>query len=66
MVASLSNATSADDGKGKAHGVRNRVFDVLKSRLDSSKTFGANMIFMLNRACTFDPSSSFIAAENVL
>ena len=31
---------------------RNRVLDVLKSRLGSSKTFGENMIFMLNRACT--------------
>lgn len=51
MVAGLGNAAIPDGGQKKVD-VRNRVLDVLISRLGSSKTFGENMIFMLNRACT--------------
>ncbi|KAG6333473.1 hypothetical protein ID866_5622 [Astraeus odoratus] len=44
MVAGL------DKKPTKAPETRNRVVDVLTSRLGSSNTFGENMIFMLNRA----------------
>ncbi|KAF9238935.1 hypothetical protein BU15DRAFT_88179 [Melanogaster broomeanus] len=50
MVAGLSNTTQSQGSQGKAPESRNRVIDVLISRLGSSKTFGENMIFMLNRA----------------
>ncbi|KAF8452541.1 hypothetical protein L210DRAFT_3518904 [Boletus edulis BED1] len=50
MVAGLNDAASPQTGQEKASEVRNRVLDVLISRLGSSKTFGENMIFMLNRA----------------
>ncbi|KIK95658.1 hypothetical protein PAXRUDRAFT_826793 [Paxillus rubicundulus Ve08.2h10] len=50
MVAGLSNTARSQDSQGKASELRNRVIDVLISRLGSSKTFGENMIFMLNRA----------------
>ncbi|KAG9308274.1 hypothetical protein JVU11DRAFT_12037 [Chiua virens] len=50
MVAGLNNATSPQSDQGKSREVQNRVLDVLISRLGSSKTFGENMIFMLNRA----------------
>lgn len=63
MVASLNNAASSQGDQGKVSEVRNRVLDVLISRLGSSKTFGENMIFMLNRACTSYVSYSFITAE---
>lgn len=65
MVAGLNNAASPDGGQGKASEVRNRVLDVLISRLGSSKTFGANMIFMLNRACTFYVGCPSIMTEDV-
>ncbi|KAF5384348.1 hypothetical protein D9615_003171 [Tricholomella constricta] len=47
MVASLGQGTTPekDDSESK-----NRVLRVLMRRLGSSKTFGENMIFMLNRA----------------
>ncbi|OAX33796.1 hypothetical protein K503DRAFT_775213 [Rhizopogon vinicolor AM-OR11-026] len=44
MVACLSNNQSKEPES------QNRVLNVLMSRLGSSKTFGENMIFMLNRA----------------
>ncbi|KIJ63583.1 hypothetical protein HYDPIDRAFT_182204 [Hydnomerulius pinastri MD-312] len=47
MVAGLTGTAQT---QGKAPEVRNRVMEVLISRLGSSKTFGENMIFMLNRA----------------
>ncbi|KAH0831201.1 hypothetical protein J3R83DRAFT_13780 [Lanmaoa asiatica] len=50
MVAGLNNAASPQGDQGKTSEVRNRVLDVLISSLGSSKTFGENMIFMLNRA----------------
>ncbi|KAG8216067.1 hypothetical protein J3R82DRAFT_8067 [Butyriboletus roseoflavus] len=50
MVAGLNNIASPQCGLGKTSEVRNRVLDVLISRLGSSKTLGENMIFMLNRA----------------
>ncbi|KAF8624684.1 hypothetical protein AX17_007015 [Amanita inopinata Kibby_2008] len=46
MVALLSNG--AGDGEPKES--KNRVLRVLMRRLNLSKTFGENMIFMLNRA----------------
>ncbi|KAI6112359.1 hypothetical protein EDD17DRAFT_1595623 [Pisolithus thermaeus] len=48
MVAGLDKKTALSFGKTSE--VQNRVVHVLTSRLGSSKTFGANMIFMLNRA----------------
>ncbi|KAF9224851.1 hypothetical protein BS17DRAFT_779137 [Gyrodon lividus] len=50
MVAGLSSTAQSQGSQGKAPELRNRVLDVLISRLGSSKTFGENMIFMLNRA----------------
>ncbi|KAG2136004.1 hypothetical protein DEU56DRAFT_363556 [Suillus clintonianus] len=47
MVASLSNNQQPGAKEPELH---NRVLTVLISRLGSSKTFGENMIFMLNRA----------------
>lgn len=64
MVAGLNNTTSPQGGQGKASEVQNRVLAVLISRLGSSKTFGENMIFMLNRACTFYVGNSSNMAEN--
>jgi len=46
MVACLSNNSGPKEPESQ-----NRVLSVLMSRLGSSKTFGENMIFMLNRAC---------------
>lgn len=48
MVAALDKKTTLSSGK--APEVQNRVIHVLTSRLGSTKTFGENMIFMLNRA----------------
>ncbi|KAL4076866.1 hypothetical protein V8B97DRAFT_1511996 [Scleroderma yunnanense] len=48
MVAETAHRKSAPSGMSA--NFCNRVLDVLKSRLGSSKTFGQNMIFMLNRA----------------
>ncbi|KAF8062409.1 hypothetical protein FPV67DRAFT_270108 [Lyophyllum atratum] len=45
MVASLDTEPATNDSESK-----NRVLRVLLRRLGSSKTFGENMIFMLNRA----------------
>ncbi|KAI3613139.1 hypothetical protein WG66_001388 [Moniliophthora roreri] len=55
MVASLGNGASQNDGgiSYKADSdtaSSNRVLRVLMRRLNTSKTFGENMIFMLNRA----------------
>lgn len=52
MVASLAenkSPISAHREPKKPEG-ENRIIRVLMSRLDSSMTFGENMIFMLNRA----------------
>ena len=52
MVATLPDSPA----NGKASGIsesKNRVLRVLMRRLGSSKTFGENMIFMLNRARTW-------------
>lgn len=51
MVAGTKHKKSTESGEPADS--CNRVLAVLKSRLGSSKTFGENMIFMLNRACTF-------------
>lgn len=54
MVASLSAQSSelvdpnADPAQPST--IKNRVLRVLMRRLNSTKTFGENMIFMLNRA----------------
>nr|GAT58111.1 predicted protein [Mycena chlorophos] len=48
MVASLPSEIA--DQTGEPSEPRNRVLRVLMRRLGSSKTFGENMIFMLNRA----------------
>ncbi|KII91657.1 hypothetical protein PLICRDRAFT_136034 [Plicaturopsis crispa FD-325 SS-3] len=52
MVASLSGGSSTPLPDATATPVegKNRVLNVLMRRLGSSKTFGENMIFMLNRA----------------
>ncbi|KAL0575396.1 pre-rRNA processing [Marasmius crinis-equi] len=51
MVVSVNNGAPMDNGKAEPHAAAsNRVLRVLMRRLNSSKTFGENMIFMLNRA----------------
>jgi hypothetical protein len=64
MVASLhtSFANSHSEQLGKSGETKNRVLQVLVKRLGSSKTFGANMIFMLNRASAADNSAFFLIA----
>jgi hypothetical protein len=53
MVATLSPHGDSDKLiASSSEESRNRVLNVLIRRLESSKTFGANMIFMLNRART--------------
>lgn len=51
MVAGTKHKKSTESGEPLDS--CNRVLAVLKSRFGSSKTFVENMIFMLNRACTF-------------
>lgn len=55
MVALLPvNAPTKDkDGEGDKPQYENRVISVLMRRLGSSRTFGENLIFMLNRAGNF-------------
>ena len=48
MVASLNPAATQQEKESK-----NRILRVLMLRLNSSKTLGENMIFMLNRASMF-------------
>jgi hypothetical protein len=50
MVASLSNETDDTFPAPAPSEPKNRVLRVLMRRLGSAKTFGENMIFMLNRA----------------
>ncbi|KAJ6622827.1 hypothetical protein B0H10DRAFT_1723933, partial [Mycena sp. CBHHK59/15] len=50
MVASLSNEMDNTTPAPAPSEPKNRVLRVLMRRLGSSKTFGENMIFMLNRA----------------
>jgi len=56
MVASINSHDSPShpnppaNGHGNGSDSKNRVLRVLMRRLHSSKTFGENMIFMLNRA----------------
>ena len=49
MVALLPAAKDKDGADGKPR-YENRVVSVLVRRLGSSRTFGENLIFMLNRA----------------
>jgi len=59
MVASLSNPNSevplleSQPNPTPPSASKNRVLGVLMHRLGSTKTFGENMIFMLNRARVF-------------
>lgn len=56
MVASLTSDAEAHVPKPngtEASDSKNRILRVLMRRLGSSKTFGENMIFMLNRARMF-------------
>lgn len=56
MVASVASpntppsAPAVSDAKAQSPESQNRVLSVLIRRLGASKTFGENMIFMLNRA----------------
>ena len=56
MVASVESLNPAQpvptlpDAKAQLPESQNRVLGVLMRRLGASKTFGENMIFMLNRA----------------
>jgi len=52
MVALLptNSPTKGKDGKDGGPQYENRVVSVLLRRLGSSRTFGENLIFMLNRA----------------
>jgi len=52
MVAGISEE-EAKSSIGKPPEPKNRVMRVMKRRLGSCKTFGENMIFMLNRASTY-------------
>lgn len=51
MVAILpSNKADIKDKEDEGPNMGNRVIEVLVRRLGSSKTFGENIIFILNRA----------------
>lgn len=54
MVASVHNARNQHNGAGRSRSessiADNRVLVVLMRRLHNSKSFGENLIFMLNRA----------------
>ncbi|KAH8833744.1 hypothetical protein DL96DRAFT_1578218 [Flagelloscypha sp. PMI_526] len=50
MVATLDGSKSPQSHSDSISDSKNRVLRVLMQRLGSSKTFGENMIFMLNRA----------------
>lgn len=50
MVATLNTELDANGHGERFPESKNRVLRVLMGRLGSSKTFGENMIFMLNRA----------------
>ena len=50
MSSSPSNTTASQNLKQSSDEDNNRVLRILMRRLNSSKTFGENMIFMLNRA----------------
>ncbi|KAF9269493.1 hypothetical protein L218DRAFT_993530 [Marasmius fiardii PR-910] len=51
MVMSVNNGSTNHSGKHEPHvAASNRVLHILMRRLNSSKTFAENMIFMLNRA----------------
>lgn len=52
MVAVLTPQSGLDSTPEHQPETKNRVLRVLMTRLGSSKTFGENMIFMLNRART--------------
>jgi hypothetical protein len=65
MVASLNNPNSEvplleSQSIAPPPASKNRVLDVLMHRLGSAKTFGENMIFMLNRAGMFCVSNKEI------
>jgi len=53
MVAGLGDE-EGNPNSGKAPEPKNRVIRVMMRRLGSCKTFGENMIFMLNRASKYD------------
>lgn len=63
MVASVESlnlpqsAPAVPGAKAQLPESQNRVLDVLMRRLGASKTFGENMIFMLNRAGKPSPFS---------
>ena len=52
MVAALPSAQNGDPSKRKKERSMNgnRIIQALVRRVDTSKTFGENIIFMLNRA----------------
>lgn len=52
MASSSTTATSKSKSAGHTHA--NVVLTVLRTRLNASKTFGENLIFMLNRASSLD------------
>ena len=56
MVASVPSS----HGHGTDSEGSNRIISVLTRRLNSSKTFGENMIFMLNRAGKFKVNKAHI------
>lgn len=56
MVACLpSNKDDHKEKETEEPGLENRIIQALIRRLGSSKTFGENIIFMLNRAGIFIP-----------
>lgn len=55
MVAALPSAQNGDASKRKKERSMgdNRIIQALVRRVDTSKTFGENVIFMLNRASEY-------------
>ena len=54
MVAGLGEEGSQDEKKTGAAEPKNRIIRVMIRRLGTCRTFGENMIFMLNRASESD------------
>lgn len=54
MVSGISATAATSGAKKSAASAANTVMTVLRTRLNASKTFGENLIFMLNRASSFD------------
>ncbi|PWN36383.1 uncharacterized protein FA14DRAFT_122666, partial [Meira miltonrushii] len=54
MVSGISTITNKQSARKSTASASNTVLTVLRTRLNASKTFGENVIFMLNRASSLD------------